>query len=129
MFNEVFPYYLSIGMTYNQFWRDDPKIVKFYRKAEKLRTDRINQELWLQGMYVYEAICDASPIFNPFAKKGTRPMPYPTEPYNLNPEKDKTKEQAEVEERKMMEKARRVMDSFATKINSRRSKEVSKTDG
>lgn len=34
-------------------------------------------------MYFYEALCDASPIFNPFAKKGTKPIPYRSLPYGV----------------------------------------------
>lgn len=116
VFEEVFPYYLSLGMTYNQFWRDDPRIVKYYRQAEKIRKERINSELWLQGMYVYEAICDAAPIFNPFAKHGVRPRPYPTEPYPLT-KTEKTKAEKVAEEKKQMDKAQRIMDAYASRVN------------
>ena len=75
VFNTHFPYYLSIGMTEEQYWDGDPELVKYYRKAEEIRNEKRNQELWLQGMYIYEALCDASPIFHAFAKKGTKPRP------------------------------------------------------
>lgn len=39
-------------------------------------------------MYIYEAICDASPLFHAFAKKGTKAHPYRDRPYPLNGEKD-----------------------------------------
>ena len=71
-FYEQFPYYLSIGMTPDQYWDGDPALVKYYRKADELKWERKNQELWLQGMYFYEAICDASPVLHAFAKKGTK---------------------------------------------------------
>lgn len=46
-----------------------------------MRIEKMNWQAHLQGMYIYEAICDASPILNPFAKKGTKPLPYPSVPY------------------------------------------------
>lgn len=70
-------------MTYEQYWYGDVWMVEAYRKAEKLRLSVVNQKLWLQGQYVYEAICDVSPILHAFAKRGTKPIPYRSEPYQL----------------------------------------------
>lgn len=83
-FNELFPYYLSIGMTEAQYWDGDCNLVLYYRRAEALRIDRKNQELWLQGAYIYDALCRVSPILHAFAKKGTKPSPYMTEPFALS---------------------------------------------
>lgn len=116
-FYEVFPYYLSIGMTAEQFWDGDPALVKYYRQAEEIRTERKNQELWLQGMYVYEAICDASPILHAFAKKGTKPVPYPTTPYPISEKQRERKEDAR--ERKVAEKGKRMMEAFMVQHNKR----------
>ena len=82
-FYEQFPYYLAIGMTPEQYWDGDPALAKYYRQADELKLERLNQQLWLQGMYVYEAICDASPILRAFAKKGTKPHPFTEKPYPL----------------------------------------------
>ena len=54
-----------------------------YRKAAEIRNQRKNQELWLQGMYIYEALCDVAPVMRAFVKKGTKPGKYPEEPYPL----------------------------------------------
>ena len=83
-FNELFPYYLSLGMTEEQYWDRDCLLVKAFRKAEELKTDRKNQEMWLQGAYIYEALCRVSPILHAFAKKGTKPVPYLAEPFAIN---------------------------------------------
>lgn len=40
-------------------------------------------DAWLQGMYVYDALLRASPLLHAFAKKGTKPKPYPTKPYDF----------------------------------------------
>ena len=114
-FYEHFPYYLSIGMTADQYWDGDCALVKYYRKAEELRIDKRNQELWLQGMYVYEAICDASPILHSFAKRGTKPHPYVDRPYSLT-EKQR-EETAKSKEKESFEKGKRMMEAFM-KINN-----------
>ena len=73
---------MSIGMSYDEFWNQDVRLVEIYRKAAELRDRRRNQEMWIQGMYIYEALCDASPLFRFSMKGGTvKPEPYVKEPY------------------------------------------------
>lgn len=48
-----------------------------------MQIERKEWELWKQGVYVYEALCDVSPIVHAFSKKGTKPLPYPSKPYGL----------------------------------------------
>ena len=100
---------MSIGMSYEDFWDGDVDMVTTYRMAAELRDKRRNQELWLQGMYIYEALCDASPLFRFSMKKGTvRPEPYAKEPYPITA--------AEVKEREMRDariKEERLKAEFA----------------
>ena len=114
-FYEVFPYYLSIGMTYEQFWEGDPCLVKYYRQAEEIRVEKKNRELWLQGLYVYEAMCDVSPILHAMAKKGTKARPYPEQPYAIT-QKQRRRE-LEEKERAIANKGRRMMEMFMRKSN------------
>ena len=116
-FYELFPYYLSIGMTPEQYWEGDCTLVKYYRKAEELRNDKRNQELWLQGMYIYEVICDIAPVLHAFAKKGTKPTPYSEKPYPLNNKQVKRDE--EEKQRKLAEKGKRFMEAMAVSINKK----------
>ena len=109
-FYEVFPYYLSIGMTYEQFWDGDPYLAKYYRQADELHIERRNQELWLQGLYVYEAMCDVAPIMHAMAKKGTKARPYPEQPYAIT-EKQRRRE-IEEKERAVANKGKRMMEMF-----------------
>lgn len=84
-------------------------MVVAYRKAAELRDKRRNQEMWLQGMYFYEALCDASPLFRLSMKKGSiKPEPYAKEPYPIT-----AAEVREREERKMREKEERLKAQFA----------------
>ena len=109
-FYEVFPYYLSIGMTDEQFWDGDPHLAKYYRQADEMRVERKNQELWLQGLYIYEALCDVAPILQAMAKKGTKARPYPEQPYSIT-EKQRRKE-IEEKERAIAMKGKRFMEQL-----------------
>lgn len=109
MFKQLCPHYMSLGMSYDDFWHGDVSMVVAYRKAHELRERRRNQELWLQGMYFYEALCDASPLFRFSMKKGTvKPEPYVKEPYPIT-----AAEVREREERKVREKEVRLQAEFA----------------
>lgn len=90
-FEKLCPFYLAIGMTYEQYWDGEPKMAKFYREAHKLKKSEKNSELWLMGAYVYEALCDVSPVLNANAKKGTKPLPWRSEPIPLTKEEIKAK--------------------------------------
>lgn len=116
-FCEAFPYYLAMGMTPEQFWDGDPDLARYYRKAEEIRNEKRNQELWLQGLYIYEALCDASPIFHSFAKKGTKPRPYAEHPYSLT-DKERKKEQ-QAKEQSMRDKGKRYMEAIMLQTNKR----------
>ena len=116
-FYEVFPYYLAIGMTYEQFWNGDCTLTKYYRKADEIKKERRNEELWLQGMYIYEALCDVSPVLHAFAKKGTKPQSYSEKPYAITKAQQ---ERIEAEkERKIAEKGKRFMEALMHSTNKR----------
>ena len=116
-FYEVFPYYLSIGMTPEQYWDGDPLLAKYYRKADELNRKRKNQDLWLQGMYIYEALCDVAPVLQAFPKKGAKPAPYPDRPYSLT--SDDIEREKKLREKREREKARRYMEAQMAKLNKR----------
>ena len=116
-FYEHFPYYLAIGMTTEQYWDGDPMLAKYYRKADELRRKRKNEDLWIQGMYIYEALCNVSPILHAFAKRGIKPLPYPDHPYALTV--NDRKEEEKIQEQREREKAKRYMEAKMAEINKR----------
>ena len=59
VFREVFPWYMAIGMSYQEFWHDDPYLAVYYRDAHELKRDEENQKLWLNGLYSFIAISTA----------------------------------------------------------------------
>lgn len=104
-------------MTCDQYWNGDPTLVRYYRKADEIKKERRNEELWLQGMYIYEALCDVSPILHAFAKKGTKPQPYSGKPYAITETQHKRVE--EEKERKIAEKGKRFMETLMKSTNKR----------
>ena len=102
-------------MTESQYWDEDATKVIYYRKAEELRVQRLNQEMWLQGMYHYDIMCRVSPIFHDFAKKGTKPVPYMETPYPLG--KDKVEKKKEKKAKATYEKGLSYMEALKAKYD------------
>lgn len=95
IFEQCCPIYMSYGMTYDEFWYDSPYRAKFYREAHDIIVKQKDEEFWIQGMYIYEALCDVSPILHAFSKSGTKPLPYREKPYMFDMEHTKSKEEIE----------------------------------
>ena len=119
-FEKACPYYMAYGMSYDQFWDGDVMAHKQYRKAYKIRISEKNTMLWLQGRYFYDAICAASPIIRAFSK-AKRPTEYNKEPYDL--EADAKKRREEREQRQRYERIKEKVALFAEEFNKKR-KEV-----
>lgn len=126
VFYEQFPFYLSIGMTYDQYWNDDCLLVEYYRKAYEMKRNRKNEELWLQGMYIYEALCDVAPVLHAFAKSGTKPNPYSERPYALT--KKEANARKEEQEKANRERAKAIFEIWANNLNLPERKDVSVSD-
>lgn len=93
IFDEAFPHYLAMGMTYEQFWEQDCSLVIPYRKAWQIRQENENRLAWLHGMYIYEALCDVSPLLRAFAKSGTQAHPYAEKPCEFGRKGKKSREE------------------------------------
>lgn len=59
-------------MTENQFWEQDPELINVFIKAEKIRQQKKNNEMWLQGIYNLQAIASC---FSKKAKYPKQPIP------------------------------------------------------
>lgn len=110
VFENVFPYYLAMGMSYEQFWDYEPKLVIAYRKADEIRRRRMNEELWLNGLYTADALnCT---VGNMFSKNK---IEYPSEPHPIT--KREFEERQEREQRAKMEKIKAAFIARALTIN------------
>ena len=82
LFDKAFPSYLAMGMTYDEFYNKDHTLAIAYRKAFEKKRNEQNQNLWLLGAYVYQAIARVSPLFNPF-NKYPKPESYLDKPFPI----------------------------------------------
>lgn len=113
-FEKHLPYFLSVGMTYEQFYDGDVDLCKYYRKADELRKDRMNEKLWLQGLYIYDALIRVAPAFR--AMGTSKPENYPDEPYPLT-----QKEMARREERDTKKRFEQMIEKMSDLATERRS--------
>ena len=99
-FNRLCAWYLSIGMTYTEYWERSPELVKTYREAYQYKLKARNEEMWREGYYHYIAVSTA--LGNGFRKKGSSPQNYIEQPIPMT--QLELKEQKEKEERTKLAK-------------------------
>ncbi|MEG1506021.1 MAG: hypothetical protein RR478_00835 [Bacilli bacterium] len=85
-------------MSSKEFWEDDPQLYwayqTFYFKKMEVENARDNQYMWLQGMYIHDAVLIA--LSKVLGNKGVK---YPEKPYELTtPNNKETKNIDEVQE-------------------------------
>ena len=73
-------YYMALGVSYDEFWNGDYTMLKFYVERHKIAVEQKNEELWLQGLYFYEAVCTA--LSNAFSKGSKAKYPEEKEAEN-----------------------------------------------
>lgn len=114
LFEKDLPYYMSIGMTPDQYWDGDCTLPRYYQKAYEITLTRQNRDMWTQGLYFYRALCSASPALNALSKD-PKPLPYLSEPLPLT-EKE-ARQQREREEKKRMRAQMSVVSDWADRVN------------
>lgn len=102
------PYYLNMGMSWDDYWYGDYRKLPYFRKAYALKREEINQQLWLEGFYILQAIGTAL----------SDEVTYPEEPFALTDEAAKSQE----ERRRQIEidNARAYMETAMHNINLKR---------
>lgn len=92
--DQLAEYYISLGVPYEVFWYDDYCKLKYYEAAYRNKRKMENENMWLQGMYFYQAIAIA--LSNAFRGKGKQPQNYPDKPMDIFP-KTEAEQKAENE--------------------------------
>lgn len=92
-----------MGMTYAQFWDEAPYLAVVYRKAYRMKRQIENEQAWLQGLYIYDAVAVA--VSNNFSKRGAKKQSYMEKPIDIFPLTEAEKRQREAEENAKMQRA------------------------
>ena len=74
-------------MSSAEYWDGDNALPAMFRKAYRMRQEQTNYSAWLNGLYVYDAVCSAMSLLN--SNKSTH-KPYASKPYSFG--KDETAE-------------------------------------
>ena len=117
VFRAVFPEYLAMGMSYDEFWRMEPSLAADYRKANEIRNKREEWARWRQGAYVYDALVKVAPLLRAFGKGKVEAGKYPEEPWPLT-----EKEAREQEERTRRQRFERMLAAFKKEGEANRKK-------
>lgn len=112
-FRKFCPYYLHLGMTWDQYWHGDPWMVVYYYEAHKLEIEQRNQELWMQGAYIYDAFTVV--LSNAFAAKGSTPKRYMEKPIDILP---KTEEEKAAEEERELRRMVQQLNAWEKSFNA-----------
>lgn len=86
-------------MTVEQFWEDDPWLVKAFLRANDYIRQRNSNEMHLQGYYNFIAYSTALSNFHIDGKRH-KPISYIDEPYRVTPLSEEEKAAKAEEERK-----------------------------
>lgn len=96
---------ITYGMSVKEFWEDSPDLFWAYRFSyfERLKNENeiFNQNAWLQGAYIYEAVQVA--INNSFGKHKEEYHKYP---YGTSEEEIRRREQEEMKKQQELLVAR-----------------------
>lgn len=95
IFDECYPFYLSIGMSSEEYWNGDAERTIAYRKAFKMKQESANHEAWLHGLYVYDAVMSA---LTHLSDKKSSHQTYTVKPYSFTPDEvEKERENKKIE--------------------------------
>lgn len=95
-------YYMSMGVTPEEFWHGDYTMLKYKVKQRQKLLEQENFGYWLQGRYFYEALVA---VANSFGKRDGK---YPEKPHRITPMDEREKEAARQEQ----------IESFREQLNA-----------
>ena len=122
IFDELFPHYLLMGMTPEQYWDGESSLKKAYRKAYTLRMEieekQADRSNWYMGQYMIAVLQSVPLLVGGLNVKRTTQLPdYPREPFLMKAEADKKKEIREKREKDQMTLAMAMFQASIEKFN------------
>lgn len=107
---------MALGVSADEFWNGDYTLLKYYVERHRIAVEQQNEQLWLQGVYVYEAVSVA--LSQAFSKHSQ--AKYPEKPYRLTP---LTEEEQELENKKKVEEFRAQLMELGRRFEAKHKRE------
>lgn len=130
IFDELFPHYLLMGMTPEQYWDGESWLKPAYRKAYKLRIENeqrmADRNNWYMGQYIMAALHAVPLLVGGFMKKGVEPPEYPSKPFFDSYEDKKKEEVRKKNEEDQSKLAMALFQAMTTKFNKNIEKRLAK---
>lgn len=109
-------YYMALGVSADEFWNGDYTMLKYYVEKHRIAVEQKNEQLWLQGMYFYEALTVA--LAQAFSKHTN--ARYPDKPHRLTP---MSEEEQELENKKKVEEFRAQLMALGRRFEAKHKRE------
>lgn len=106
--DQLCPYAMAWGMSWGEFWYESLDRLHDYWQANQYSIERRNQELWVQGMYIMEAV---AVVFDPKHK-----AKYPDKPYRIT---EMTDAEREAENKRKVERLREILNIHKQEFDKR----------
>ena len=138
IFDELFPHYLLMGMTPEQYWDGEFGLKSAYRKAYRMRLENeqrlADRNNWYMGQYMMRVLqCMPLLVGGLNVKRGTQLPEYPDKPFFEEAEMSRKKEnrkKAEEDQTKLaMAMFHAGIEKFNRNIQKRLEKEKSAESG
>lgn len=113
---------MAMGMTYDEYWNGSSERTRAYRESWELKRRQINQQMWMQGLYMVRAL--NATVGNMLSDKSTK-ITYPEEPFPMS--QQEREEQEERAKRRKFEAMKQSMIAFSEQHNQKL-KEVNKNE-
>lgn len=121
VFDRIFPEYLVMGMTPEQFWDGESWLKKSFREAYRIRMrneERVrDQTAWLQGIYFRDALQSVAILVNGFVPRGAKAIDYPPKPRLEKAEEEKKEITRKEKEEQQTQLAMAMFQAMTANIN------------
>ena len=100
----MLPQALKLGITYDEFWRMNPRLLDIYGKVYRDKLEDKDREMWILGSYFRDALI--STVGNMFKSKGSKTIEYPKTPYMQSEEFKRLNNNQELTEEEKIEQTK-----------------------
>ena len=124
IFDELFPHYLVMGMTPEQYWEGENELKPAYRKAYRIRMENeqriADRNNWYMGQYIITVLQSVPLLVGGLNVKSTTKLPsYPDKPFFEQADERKKEESKKQHEEDQMKLAMAMFQSFVKQANKK----------